>query len=72
MICQYFPGGLGLIVQNYSLALQITDDPVEAVLLTHEAFIRTRKQLQNGRDEFTIVTMLVAAVIPGLNPRGLN
>ena len=56
----------------YSFALRITDDPLEAVLLTHHAFNSTRKQLQGRRDEAVIVIMLVAAVIQGLNARGFN
>ena len=56
----------------YSLVLQITDDPLEALLLTHDAFNRTRKQLRSRRDDATIVRMLVAAVSEGLNARGLN
>jgi hypothetical protein len=56
----------------YSFALRITDDPVEAVLLTHHAFNRSRKQLRSRRDEAVIVIMLLAAVIQGLNARGLN
>ena len=56
----------------YSLVLQITDDPLEAVLLTHHAFKSMRKQLRSRGDEAIIVTMLVAAVIQGLNARGFN
>ena len=56
----------------YSFALRITDDPLEAVLLTHHAFNSTRKQLQGRRDEAVIVIMLVVAVIQGLNARGFN
>ena len=56
----------------YSLVLQITDDPLEALLLTHDAFNRTRKQLRSRRDDAIIVRMLVAAVSEGLNARGLN
>jgi hypothetical protein len=56
----------------YSLVLQITDDPLEALLLTHDAFNRTRKQLRSRRDEAIIVRMLVAAVSEGLNARGFN
>ena len=55
----------------YDLVLQITDDPLEALLLTHDAFKRTRKQLQS-RAEAIIVRILVAAVSEGLNARGLN
>ena len=47
----------------YSFASRLTDDPVEAVGLTHGAFISTRKQLQGGRDEVEIVTMLLTAMI---------
>ena len=56
----------------YRLVLQITDDPLEALLLTHDAFNRTRKQLRTSRDEAIIVRMLVAAVSEGLNARGFN
>jgi hypothetical protein len=56
----------------YRFALRITDYPLEAILLTHDAFNRTRKQLRNCRDEATIVRMLVAAAIQGLNARGFN
>jgi hypothetical protein len=56
----------------YSLVLQITDDPLEALLLTHDAFHRTRKQLRGRCDEAIIVRMLAAAVSVGLNARGLN
>jgi hypothetical protein len=56
----------------YRFVLRITDDPLGAVLLTYDAFNRTRKQLQSCRDEAIIVRMLVAAVIQGLNARGLN
>jgi hypothetical protein len=56
----------------YHFALQITDDPLEAVLLTHDAFNRTRKQLRRRRDEAIIVRMLVNAVIQGLYARGFN
>ena len=56
----------------YNLVFQITDDPLEALLLTHDAFNRTRKQLRNRRDDAVIIRMLVAAVSEGLNARGLN
>ena len=56
----------------YNLALRITDDPLEAALLTHDAFYRTRKQLRSRRDEAIIVRMLIAAVIQGLNARRFN
>ena len=47
----------------YSFASRLTDDPVEAVGLTHGAFISTRKQLQSGRNEVEIVTILLTAII---------
>ena len=47
----------------YSCASRLTDDPVEAVVLTHGAFISTRKQLQSGRNEVEIVTILLTAII---------
>ena len=56
----------------YRFVLRITDDPLGAVLLTHDAFNRTRKQLQRRWGEAIIVRMLEAAVIQGLNARGLN
>ena len=45
----------------YSVAFRLTDDPVEAVGLTHGAFISTRKQ--SCRNEVEIVTMLLTAMI---------
>ena len=47
----------------YSFASRLTNDPVEAVGLTHGAFISTRKQLQSVRNEVEIVTMLLTAMI---------
>jgi hypothetical protein len=47
----------------YSFASRLTDDPVEAVVLTHGAFISTRRQLQSRRNEVEIVTILLTAVI---------
>jgi hypothetical protein len=47
----------------YSFASRLTDDPVEAVVLTHGAFISTRRQLRSRRNEIEIVTILLAAVI---------
>jgi len=56
----------------YSFASRMTDDPLEAVLLTHHAFNSIRKQLRSRRDEAVIVITLLAAVIQGLNARGFN
>ena len=47
----------------YSFASRLTDDPVEAVVLTHLAFISTRKQLLRRRNEVEIATILLTAVI---------
>ena len=47
----------------YSFASRVTDDPLEAVFLTHDAFNSTRKQLRNRRDEVERVTILLNAVI---------
>ena len=49
----------------YSFASRLTDDPREAVLLTHEAFTTTRKQLRDRRNEVELVTTLLDAVIRG-------
>jgi len=47
----------------YSFASRLTDDPVKAVLLTHDAFNSTRKQLGSRRGEVALVTILLNAVI---------
>jgi len=47
----------------YNFAYRLTDDPVEAVVLTHGAFICTRRQLRSRRNEVEIVTILLTAVI---------
>jgi hypothetical protein len=52
--------------------LRMTDDPLEAVFLTHHAFNSTRKQLRRCRDEAVAVIMLLVAVIQGLKARGFN
>jgi plasmid replication initiation protein len=49
----------------YTLASRLTDDPREAVLLTHEAFTTTRKQLRSCRNEVELVTILLNALICG-------
>jgi hypothetical protein len=50
----------------------MTDDSLEAVLLTHHAFNSVRKRLRSRHDEAVIVIALLAAVIQGLNARGFN
>jgi len=47
----------------YSVASRLTDDPVEAVGLTHGAFISTRKQLQTCCDENVLASILISNVI---------
>jgi hypothetical protein len=47
----------------YNFASRLTDDPVEAAVLTHGAFISTRRQLRSRRNEVEIVTILLTAVI---------
>jgi hypothetical protein len=44
-----------------TFAFRLTDDPVEAVLLTHGAFTSTRKLLRT-RDEVRLVTILLTTV----------
>jgi DNA-directed RNA polymerase specialized sigma24 family protein len=56
LVARYYPA-------VYSFASRLTDDPREAVLLTHDAFNSTRKQLQGRRDEVALVTILLNAVI---------
>jgi DNA-directed RNA polymerase specialized sigma24 family protein len=47
----------------YSFASRLTDDPREAVLLTHDAFNAIRGQLWRRRDEVALATILLNAVI---------
>jgi DNA-directed RNA polymerase specialized sigma24 family protein len=47
----------------YSFASRLTADPLEAVLLTHDAFNNTRKLLRGRRDEVAVATILLSAVI---------
>jgi DNA-directed RNA polymerase specialized sigma24 family protein len=56
LVARYYPA-------VYSFASRLTDDPREAVLLTHDALYSTRKQLQNRRDEIALVSVLLSAVI---------
>ena len=58
LVARYYPA-------FYSFASRLTDDPVEAVLLTHDAFNSTRKQLRSRRGEVALVTILLNAVIRG-------
>ena len=56
LVARYYPA-------VYSFASRLTDDPREAVLLAHDAFNSTRKQLRNRRGEVALVTILLNAVI---------
>jgi hypothetical protein len=56
LVARYYPA-------VYTFASRLTDDPREAVLLTHDAFNSTRKQLRSRRDEVALVTILLNAVI---------
>ena len=47
----------------YSFASRLTDDPREAVLLTHDAFNTIRKRSWRVRDEVMVATILLNAVI---------
>jgi len=56
LIARYYPA-------VYNLASRLTDDPREAVVLTHHAFESTRKQRRNRRDEGALGSILISAVI---------
>jgi DNA-directed RNA polymerase specialized sigma24 family protein len=56
LVARYYPA-------VYGFASRLTDDPREAVLLTHDAFNSTRKQLRSRRNEVALVTILLNAVI---------
>ena len=53
----------------YGFASRLTDDPREAILLTHDAFNSTRKQLRTCWDENVLASILMCTVIQaGLTP----
>jgi DNA-directed RNA polymerase specialized sigma24 family protein len=56
LVARYYPA-------VYSFASRLTDDPREAVVLTYDAFTSIRKQLRNRRDESTLASILIFAVI---------
>jgi DNA-directed RNA polymerase specialized sigma24 family protein len=56
LVTRYYPA-------VYSFASRLTDDPKEAVVLTHDAFTSTRKQIGNGRDENALASILISAVL---------
>jgi len=47
----------------YNFASRLTDDPREAVVLTHDAFKSIRKHLGNRGDEAALASTLISAVI---------
>ena len=53
---------LVITAASVAFASRVTNDPVEAVLLTHAAFTSTR-QLLRTRDEVRFVTILLTAVM---------
>jgi DNA-directed RNA polymerase specialized sigma24 family protein len=61
LVARYYPA-------VYSFASRLTDDPREAVLLAHDAFNNTRKQLRTYCDENVFASILMSSVIrAGLN-----
>jgi DNA-directed RNA polymerase specialized sigma24 family protein len=56
LVARYYPA-------VYSFASRLTDDPREAVVLTHDAFKSMRKQLRTRRDETALASILIFAVI---------
>jgi plasmid replication initiation protein len=56
LIGRYYPA-------VYRFASRLTDDPREAVLLTHAAFNSIRKQVWRPRDEITLVRILLKGVV---------
>jgi hypothetical protein len=56
LVARYYPA-------VYGVASRLTDDPREAIALTRDAFNSTRRQLQNLRDETTLASILILAVI---------
>ena len=56
LVARYYPA-------VYSFASRLTDDPREAVVLTHDAFTSTRKELRNRRDDSVLASILISAVL---------
>src|SRR5438132_12797415 len=56
LVARYYPA-------VYSVASRLTDDPREAVLLTHDAFNSTRRQLRTCCDENVFASILMSSVI---------
>jgi DNA-directed RNA polymerase specialized sigma24 family protein len=56
LVARYYPA-------VYSFASRLTDDPREAVVLTHDAFKSTRNQVRNRGDAAALASILISAVI---------
>lgn len=56
----------------YNLASRLVDDPREAVLLTHNAFLSVRKHAWRPHDEMVLVRLLLKAAAPGPILRSLE
>jgi hypothetical protein len=57
LVCRFYPA-------VYSFVSPPTDDPREAILLTHDGFNSTQKQLRTGCDENVFASILMCTVIP--------
>jgi len=58
LVARYYPA-------VYCVASRLTDDPREAVLLTHDAFNSMRKHLRTCCDEKVFASILMSTVIRG-------
>jgi hypothetical protein len=56
LVARYYPA-------VYSFASRLTEDPRDAVLLTHDAFNRTRRQLGTPCDENLFGSIVLSNVI---------
>ncbi len=56
LVARYYPA-------VYNFASRLTDDPLEAVLLTRAAFLSVRKQVGRPRDEIALARILLKAVV---------
>ena len=56
LVARYYPA-------VYSFACRLADDPLKAMVLTHQAFTSTRKQLPSSCDENVFASMVMSAVI---------
>jgi len=56
LVARYYPA-------VYSFACRLTDDPREAIALTHDAFNSTRKQLRSCCDDNVFASILMSTVI---------